>query len=298
MKPAADAAEAPAMQADMFSTSPRLAPVLPLLRVVPRTASSVVLAALAIADGVVRGRFAEARDWAAGLGHGRWKSRWTALRLLANHGRAIADEAMLGVCDPVEDAASMAIEGADRLRAVTSGALLLGFHLGPPRIWLGLRAAGLPVRMVARFEESRRDARWAGLIEAGEVIALPRDEAGRLQALYRIRSLLANNALVCIPADGIYGREAFRIDLPGRPMIVRGGWLALRRQLRVPVFPVLARAEGRRRVVTIHPPLPPVQRDAAADVAHCRDALAPLLADYVGRYPTQCRYLAFPPWKE
>lgn len=283
---------------DMFSTSPRLAPVLPLLRMLPRTASSGILAALAVGDGVARGRFAEARDWAAAVGHGWWACRWTALSLLANHGRSVADEAMLGVQDTGREPGLVTIEGADLLRQVSSGALLMGFHLGPPRVWTALRAAGFPVRMVARFEESRRDARWADVLAAGDVIALPRDQAGRLRALYRIRSLLAQNALVFMPADGIYGREAFRIELPGGPMILRGGWLALRRQLRVPVFPVLARTEGRRRVITIHRALPPVQPDTACDVARCREALTPLLAEYVRRHPAQCRYLAFAPWKE
>lgn len=287
-----------ALQPDMFSTSPRLAPVLPLLRMLPRTASSGILAALAIGDGAARGRFAEARDWAAALGLGWWARRWTALSLLANHGRYVADEAMLGVQDTCVEPGAVTIEGADLLRQVSSGALLMGFHLGPPRIWTALRAAGFPVRMVARFEESRGDARWADVLAAGDVIALPRDQAGRLRALYRIRSLLAQNALVFLPADGIYGREAFRIELPGGPLILRGGWLAFRRQLQVPVFPVLARAEGRRRVITVHQALPPVHPDAVCDIARCREALTPLLAEYVRRHPAQCRYLAFAPWKD
>src|SRR5690606_25816202 len=152
--------------------------------------------------------------------------RWTALCLLANHGRFVADEAALGLND-LDALKPARVEGAERVRDVEGGALLLGFHLGPPRIWLSLRAAGLPARMVARFEESRRDPRWSKVVATGDVIPMPRDEAGRLQALYRIRSLLRQKALVMMPADGNYGREAFRLELPGRPLIVRGGWLTL-----------------------------------------------------------------------
>jgi hypothetical protein len=48
------------------------------------------------------------------------------------------------------------------------------------------------------------------------------------------------------------------------------------------------------RVIVIHPSLPVPAADAAA--AACHAMLAPLIADYARRFPTQCRYLAFPPW--
>jgi lauroyl/myristoyl acyltransferase len=101
---------------------------------------------------------------------------------------------------------------------------------------------------------------------------------------------------VYLMADGPFGREAFRIELPGRPLIVRSGWLALRRQTGVPALPVLTFREGGRRVIVVHPPLPAPDADRARDAAACRAALTPLVADYVRRFPAQCRYLVFPPW--
>ena len=58
-------------------------------------------------------------------------------------------------------------------------------------------------------------------------------------------------------------------------------------------MPVLARREGRYVVMTVHLPLPPPDPDQARDVAACRAALAPIIEDYVRRYPAQCYTLAF-----
>lgn len=60
-----------------------------------------------------------------------------------------------------------------------------------------------------------------------------------------------------LSADGPFGREAFRFDLPGESMIVRAGWLALRQLPRAPTFPVLTHRDGKRQVIVIHPALPP-----------------------------------------
>jgi lauroyl/myristoyl acyltransferase len=101
---------------------------------------------------------------------------------------------------------------------------------------------------------------------------------------------------VYLTADGPFGREAFQIDVPGRALLVRAGWLTLRRLTGVPVLPVFARYEGRQRVIEVHPPLPESIQDPVGDAESCREALTPLVREYVRKYPEQCRYLAFPPW--
>jgi hypothetical protein len=163
-------------------------------------------------------------------------------------------------------------------------------------VWLAMRALGVRVRIAAQLDLVSSDPAWAAMFESGEAIPLPADPAGQLRALYRMRSLLAQNELLYLTADGPHGQEAFRLDIPGRALIVRKGWLALRRHVRVPTLPVLSHMEHRRRVIVVGPPLPPVQDDAAADAGACRDVLAQLVTDYVRRFPSQCRYLAFPPW--
>jgi hypothetical protein len=283
--------------AELYRGSPRLDPLLSFLRALPRAASDTTLAALAIADGIGRGRYSKARHWAARLDRGTIGSHLLALRLLANHGRYCGAEAGLGT--DTEDALrkSVSIQGRERLDSVENGALLVGFHLGPPRTWLAMRAHGLPVRIAAQFDLVSSDPIWQSMFASGDAIPVPDDPAGQLRALYRMRSVLAQNEIVYLTADGPHGQEAFRLDVPGRALIVRKGWLALRRHVRVRTFPVLSHAEGDRRVIVICPPLPPVQDDAAADAKTCRDVLTPLISDYVRRFPAQCRYLAFPPWK-
>ena len=81
----------------MFHSSPRLRRVEPLLRWCPRWLGEAALAGLAVVDGVRRGRFRQARAWAAaqpGAASPPWR---VALALLANHGRFCAEEALVGV---------------------------------------------------------------------------------------------------------------------------------------------------------------------------------------------------------
>ena len=86
------------------------------------------------------------------------------------------------------------------------------------------------------------------------------------------------------------------MPLPGGPLIARAGWLALRRLTRAATLPVFIHRAGRRRVIVIHPSLPGPASAADEDAAACHAAPAPLIAEYARRFPTQCRYLAFPPW--
>ena len=65
------------------------------------------------------------------------------------------------------------------------------------------------------------------------------------------------------------------MDLPGGALIIRAGWLALRRLTRAPTLPVLAHRDGKRHVIVVHPALPPPDADPARDAEQCRTALAP-----------------------
>ena len=91
----------------------------------------------------------------------------------------------------------------------------------------------------------------------------PRD---RLAGLYQIRGMLRDGALVFLTADGQFGREAFRLELLGGPLIVRTGWLTLRRRMEVPTPPVLAHRNGTRHVIVVYPALPPPDADLERDV--------------------------------
>jgi hypothetical protein len=282
----------------MFHTSPRLRHLVRLLRPFPRGLSEAILAGAAVVDGLVRsGRFRQAYAWAAaqpGTGGPPWR---LALALLANHGRFCAEEALLGVSTIAAPASDVVVEGANHLPAAGTGAILLGFHLGPPRAWFHLRTLGHPVRLGGALVTSIGDTRWKALIDTGDVLHLPGGApAARLAGLYQIRDLLRRGELVFLAAEGPFGREGFRVDLPGGPLIARVGWLALRRLTGALTFPILVHRDGRRRVIVIHPALPPPPGDLAGDAAQCRMALAPLLESYVRRFPAQCRYLAFPPW--
>jgi lauroyl/myristoyl acyltransferase len=282
----------------MFHTSHRLRGLVRLLRPFPRGLSREILAGAAVVDGLVRrGRFHRVRDWAAAQ-PGANRSSWRlALALLANHGRFCAEEAFLGVATLEAAVHDVVLEGAHHLPAATTGAILLGFHLGPPRVWVHLRTLGYPVRIGGGLVTSIWDPRWRDIVEAGGVVYFP-DGApqDRLRGLYQIRDLLQSGGLVYLTAEGPFGREAFRVDLPGGPMIVRAGWLALRHLTRAPTFPVLTHRDGKRQVIVIYPALPPPAGDRARDAAQCRAVLAPLVESYVRRFPEQCRYLALPPW--
>jgi lauroyl/myristoyl acyltransferase len=290
------AADFGSIDADMFHGPARLRALVWLLRRCPRPLAEGLLATLAVVNGLARSaRFRQASAWAAKRGATGWERRRLALAVLANHGRFVADEMRLGDAGTRRD--DIVVIGEEHLRAVSRGAILLGFHLGPPKTWLSLRALGYPLRFAGRLEVAVRDSRWQAALDAGEVIRLPAGAPeDRMRSLLQIRNFLRDGALIYVTADGPFGREAFRIDLPGGPLIVRAGWLALRRATGVPTLPVLTYREGHRRVIVIHPPLAAPESDPVHDAARCREALAPLIEDYVRRFPSQCRWLAMPRW--
>jgi lauroyl/myristoyl acyltransferase len=284
---------------DLSHGPARLVPWMSALRALPYPLSSHLLATAAIAEGFVRnGRFRRALSWAGDRGFGGAAQWRLAVTLLANHGRFVAEEAVLGARSLGDLAENVSVRGAERLANLQeSGALLLGFHLGPPKTWLVLRALGYPVRFAGRLEAAARDRRWEAALTAGEAIRLPDgDPKTRTAALFRIRNALKSGALVYITADGPFGAEAFRIDLAGGPVVIRSGWLAARRAAGVQTFPVLTRHEHGGRVIEVHPALPSADPDPSRDALQCQAALTPLIADYVRRFPDQCRWVAMPRW--
>lgn len=284
---------------DHTFTGPRVTRhVLAALRQAPAPVTTTVLAGLAVADGVLRRRrFASAYGWAGAQGYRGWGRTRLALALLANHGRYVAQEAMVGIGSEADLRRGSVVHGAEHLSGATAGgALLLGLHVGPPRAWLALRAHGVPVSFAIR-ETAGRGARWEAWRRDGVVIPLPYGAPeARVQGLYTLRRLLADGRFVFLAADGPFGAELFRLNVPGFAPVIRAGWFTLRRQLRLRTLPVLTHEDGTQRIVTIHPPLPPPTGDEAADRVACREVLTSILGDYVRRHPSQCRYLAFPRW--
>lgn len=283
---------------ETFEGPPAVRRVVPLLRRMPPALAVGLLAWGALADGLIRRRrFLRAWRWAGaqdrrGLGRVR-----LAAALLLNHGRFIAQEAVIGAGTDEAFRVRSRVDGLEHLQAAGGGAIVLGLHVGPPRSWLALRAHGVPVSFAIR-STAGQGPQWESWIRAGIVVPLPSGEPrARLQALYRLRGLLAEGRQVFLAADGPLGRELFRLDLPGQAAVIRQGWFTLRRQLAVPVLPITICQNGPWLDVTVHPPLPEMTGDEGADREACRVVLTQIFTDYVRRYPEQCRYLAFPPWE-
>ena len=256
-----------------------------------------ILAKLFVAKAFARPRrLRQALAWAAAqppTGRGRWQ---LALSTCAHQGRFLARQALLGIRTPDEFRRHIALEGKEHLAAASSGAILLGFHLGPPGAAVALRAIGHRVTWVDGPRASRtlhREA-WRRFPRPGGVLTRSTGPGSRGAMLYRARRLLLDGATIYIAAEGGPGREAFRVALPGGSARIRSGWFVLRRQCDVPVLPVLAHLESLTQVIVVHPPLPPPIDDPARDLEACRDALAALLDRYVRTFPEQCYGLAFP----
>jgi lauroyl/myristoyl acyltransferase len=234
-------------------------------------------------------RLRAALRWAAGQPGVAACHRWRlAIALCAHHGATVARSAAVGLRDPQILARRIEVRGAEYLAERPGGALLLGFHLGMPNVDVMLRLAGHLTRWLggARVGGGWARAVWRPFLdESAELLVL--DDAGaRGAVLRRACRMLLDGQAVCMMADGSLGREAFRIPLPGGPVIVRSGWLSLQDHGLASVLPVLSHREGRTQVVTIHPPLPLALADARA-------VLGRLLEDYVRRFPAQCYSLAF-----
>jgi len=225
-------------------------------------------------------------------GRNRWR---LALSCCAHHGRFLARQALLGIRTPEDLRRHVILKGEAHLTAASTGAILLGFHMGPPGVAVALRALGHPVMWMGglRAFRTRWNEAWQPFRQASDTLSLSRSSASPGGVLYRARRLLLDGGTLYVAAEG-WGREAFQVALPGGSARIRSGWFVLRRQCTVPVLPVLTHLEGLTQVITICPPLPPPDRDQARDLEVCRVRLTALLEDYVRRFPEQCYALTFP----
>ena len=255
-----------------------------------------LLARFYVAKAFVRvSRLRKALAWAGHHsrdGRGRWR---LALSCCAHHGRFVARQAFLGIAAPEDLRRHLVLEGETHLAAATSGAILLGFHMGPPAVAAALQVLGHRVTWMGgrRAFRTRATEAWQSFQRESDSLAVSRRSESPGAALYRARRLLLERGVLYVAGEGRAGRVAFDVALPGASARIRSGWIVLRRQCRVPVLPVLTHLEGRTQVITICPPLPPSDPDPARDLEACRVRVTALLEAYVRRHPEQCYALTF-----
>ena len=243
---------------------------------------------------VRRGRFRRALAWARAQPDSRRAPRRLARALCAYHGRFVARSALVGMRDPDTVRRHVSVRGEEHLAAAGTGAILLGFHLGPAQSYLALRALGHHLIWVG---ERGASPGWAPAIreryqrDHGDLF-LPDVPYAWERRLYTARQILKAGGSVFISADGA-GAMAFCVPLPGGPAAIGMGWLLLRQSTRAAVLPVLSHLDGHTQVVTVLPPLPPRLADPARDREVCRRAIADVMGDYVRRFPEQCYSLVF-----
>ncbi|HXJ79599.1 MAG TPA: hypothetical protein VMS64_13070 [Candidatus Methylomirabilis sp.] len=265
------------------------------LDLLPWPCGEQILAWLFMGVGLARrGVRSDALAWASAQ---RARSTWRlALAVLAFRGRWLARTALIGIRSPGQLRRHLVVRGEEHLASTSGGAILLGFHLGPPGADVALRAVGHRLvwlggtrRVAAGW---RRDA-WRPYLHPGEHLSA--DEQGTMwpALLHRAHRIILGGGRIFVMADGGGAQEVHHISLPGEDMPVRAGWLALHRHSGVRVLPVLTHLEGRTQVVTIHPPLPMRSADGAGDCRGWQAILTSLVADYVHRFPEQCFVLAF-----
>jgi lauroyl/myristoyl acyltransferase len=265
------------------------------LHALPAPWTEGILALGALAQGLIRpSRRRRAYEWASSHSAGKDGAWHLACALLAERGRFLAAATQVGVRDPEALRRRMILDGTEHLEdaAKRGGTLLVGFHLGSAATALALRVAGYRVVFTGRGKGPlwpKAPARW--IVPPPEDIIQWTDLTSRVAALRRIRRRLVARDAVYMAVDGD-GREAFTIPMPGGGIVVRSGWLALRRDVSVTTLPVLAHTEGSQLRVRIHPPLPEPTADLSADIANCRDHLTPIIEEFVGRFPEQCFMLA------
>jgi hypothetical protein len=269
------------------------------LDVLPWPWGEDILAGVVAAVTVVRAaRRRTALAWAAAQRpRGRWR---LAAAVCAFRGRWVARMFLLGLRSPDDLRAQLRVEGEEHLTAVPGGAILLTFHLGPPTVHVPVRLLGHSVRYVGRHDRTAV-AGWFGEAWRPLVAPTPLSSGGDggtqrwVAVLDSARKTLLGAGKICIMADGGGRQVLFRIELPGEPMIIRPAWWTLHRLTGVPVLPATTHLEGRKQVVTIHPPLPMQEPDPARRLEAWRGTLTSLVADYVRRFPEQCPALAVVP---
>jgi len=276
---------------------PRLWTLLCALHRLPWPLGEDILGAVFAAKAFIKlGELRRALAWASGFATGARRYR-LALSLLALRGRFVARGALVGARSVDDVLRQFDVRGLDHLRAVSGAVILLGFHVGPPYSYLALRATGRPVSVLALRclpEKWSRDI-WRRPESDNQDLVVGRDEFSRATMLHRAQQVLQGGGALYMTADTVpegAGREAFRLTVHGREVVVRSGWLTLLRRTGAAVLPVLAHLDGRRAIVTIHPPLPEPGPDGILDLTAYREALERLLVDYAGRFPDQCWSLA------
>ena len=232
--------------------------------------------------------------WASAQRRGR---RWRlAAAVCAFTGRSIARWRFLGFRSPEELRSLVVVDGEQHLSSVSGGAILLTFHLGPPTSHLLLRLRGHDVRFLGRHDRIAAaewwSEAWHPIVASSPLSSGAEDLKRWVAVLHSARRSLLDGGKICIMADGGIGRELFRAAVPGGVMVVRAGWLTLHRLTGAPVLPVLTHLEGQRQVITIHPPLPLGEVDAAQRLETWREILTSLVVGYVRRFPDQCPGLA------
>ncbi len=268
---------------------PRLWTLLRALHRLPWPLGEDILGALFVAKAFVKlDEFRRALSWASAfaIGPRRWR---LALSLLAMRGRFVARGALVGARSANDVLSQFILQGQEHFRAVSGAIILLGFHVGPPYSYVALRASGRPVTVLALqcLPEKWSREPWGRPESENQDLLLGNDGFSRATMLHRAQQVLRDGGTVYTTADTVPegdGREAFRLVVHGRDLIVRSGWLVLYRRTGAAVLPVLAHLDGRHVIVTIHPPLPRPGPDPTA----CREALERLLVDYAERFPDQC----------
>jgi hypothetical protein len=272
--------------------------VIRLLRRVPYPVAQALLVTLSLGQAVANpARLRRAHAWAAAGGAGSRRPWTVTIGLFAHRGYSLAATPLAGILDPAGARRRIRFEGLERLEDVRGrGVLLLGFHVGMPRLERSLLLAGHRVTILGEddgVDWPAPPAAWRALGDPAPMHVWARDVPGsRADALYRLHEAVRGGEIVMLMGDSGQGRVIFEIALPGRPVAVRAGWYALRQLTRVTTLPVLGHRARGEWVVTLHPALPDPHPDAQRDLEMCRQALTGILRDFVDRFPDQCLHLA------
>ena len=263
----------------------------------PRPVGEELLAGIYFAKSFGRGgHLQKALRWSA-VRTGSRLARWRlAARLCTYYGRFVGRLMLVGFRDPAHLSRQVVVKGEEHLRAAGGkGMILLGFHLGPPGAAIALRSLGHRLTWARGWGDSQGGLReaWRRFHAESEILSLSQDQSALGAVLYEARKVLVEGGSIYITADGGRGRESFRIPVAPVPIVVRSGWYVLARYTGAPVLPVLTYLDGHRQVVSVHEPLPPIGKDAAAGLEQCRIALTKLIEPYVHQHPEQCYSLVF-----
>lgn len=277
-----------------------LPPFLRAARRLPPTLGVGLMIAAGVGQGVIDPtRLRRAFRWMSAHRSGALARGSGVVSLLANRGRFLAWSMGIGNSDLKVFRDSVDLQGRAFLdQAVAAGgAVVASFHLGPGPASDCLTLFGYRPIVGGeglRFSAPNRPAEWNDLPQP--IYVSWADPASRATGLYRLARHVRAGSLVVLPVDAADdGRVEFSIGLPGRTLAVRSGWFTLRRLTGAPTLPVLLHWNGSRRVVRVHPPLPPPDADVERDRLACQSQLTDIVRAYVGAYPEQCLSLALWP---